>query len=166
MPQACHAPTTPAAPPATAAVPFLPTRRRVGGAILAAACGGVFGAAVVLPDPGEADPVAASPDAELIELCAAIDALQVQADALYVGPGRIADEDARMEALAPIADAQHPMIERMCELRPATLQGHLVRARTYWRWDKDPPEWDSDYFNEAMQGAILRDLAALAELVA
>ncbi len=163
MPQAVHAPNTPVAPLATAAAPFRPTRRGVGGAILAAVCGGAFGAAVVLPDPGEALPVAASPDAELLELCAAIDALQVQVDALYTGATRIEDDNTRDDVLAPITAEQIPMIERMCELRPATLQGHLVRARTYWGWDKDPPHADSPYCNESMQGAILRDLAALAE---
>ena len=143
-----------------------PSRRQLGGATLAALCGVAFAGTVVLPDPGEAFPAAAGPDAELLELCAAIDALQVQADALYVGPGRIENDDVRDDVLAPITGEQVPMIERMCELQPATLQGHLVRARTYWGWDKDPPERDSEYCNEAMQGAILRDLAALAEHVA
>lgn len=138
-----------------------PSRRQlVGGSILAALSGAAFAGAVVLPDRGEAFPASASPDTELLRLCAAIDALQVQADALYTGPGRIEDDNTRDNAMAPITDAQIPLIERMCEIRPATLQGHLARAQTYWGWDKDPPDADSPYCNEAMQGAILRDLAA------
>ncbi|MGI4939282.1 MAG: hypothetical protein ACRYHQ_01715 [Janthinobacterium lividum] len=138
-----------------------PSRRQFGGAILAALCGATFAGAVVLPDPGEAFPAAANPDAELIELCAAIDALQLRFDALCDGPEKIDDDDARMDAVAPITAEQLPLIDRMCEIRPTTLQGHMARARTYWLWDKDPPEADSPYTNEAMQGAILRDLAAL-----
>ncbi|MGI4797363.1 MAG: hypothetical protein ACRYG8_25590 [Janthinobacterium lividum] len=115
----------------------------------------IAGTAVAAPPP------AASPDAELIRLCAAIDALQLRFDALCDGPEKIEDDDARMDAVAPITAEQLPLIERMCEIRPTTLQGHMARARTYWLWDKDPPEADSPYTNEAMQGAILRDLAAL-----
>ncbi len=48
-----------------------PSRRQIGGSILAAACGAAFAVAVVLPDPREAFPVPASPDAVLLRLCAA-----------------------------------------------------------------------------------------------
>ncbi|MGI4799389.1 MAG: hypothetical protein ACRYG8_36205 [Janthinobacterium lividum] len=48
-----------------------PSRRQLGGSILAAACGAAFAGAVLLPDPGEAFPVPASPDAVLLRLCAA-----------------------------------------------------------------------------------------------
>ncbi|MGI4976802.1 MAG: hypothetical protein ACRYG6_07650 [Janthinobacterium lividum] len=163
MSQASHAPTTPAAPPATAALPFRATRRGVGGAILAALTGAAVAGAVVLSDPGEAFPVAASPDDELISLCAECDALQVQVDALWDGVSRIEDDDERDNLQAPLTAQQIPLIERMCETRPTTLQGHVARCRTYHRWDKSPPDVNSPYCNEAMQGAILRDLAALAE---
>ncbi len=171
-----------ATPTITTASLATPSRRHlVGGSILAALSGAAFGAAVVLPDPGEPGAVESlpslasrkgivsvdtlGPDAELLHLCAAIDALQVQADALYTGPGRIEDDNTRDNAMVPITDAQIPLIERICEMRPATLRGHVARARTYWGWDKDPPEADSPYCNEAMQGAILRDLAAAAAAV-
>ncbi len=153
MPQATHTLTTPSL--------ATPSRRHlVGGSILAALSGAAFAGAVVLPDPGKAAPEVVGPDAELLRLCAAIDTLQVQADALYTGPGRIEDDNTRDNAMVPIIDAQIPLIERMCEIRPATLRGHVARAQTYWGWDKDPPDADSPYCNEAMQGAILRDLAA------
>ncbi len=48
-----------------------PSRRQIGGSILAAACGAAFAGAVVLPNPGEAFPAVASPDTSLLRLCAA-----------------------------------------------------------------------------------------------
>ena len=127
----------------------------------------------MLPNPGEAFPEAASPDAELIRLCAECDALQGQVDAIWADrmthlptAEQIAIEGIRDAAQQPLLDQMDLLLDRICELRPATLQGHLVRARTYVRWDKDPPERDSEHRNESLQGAVLRDLAALAELVA
>lgn len=121
------------------------------------ALAGATVAAVAAPLP------ATSPDAELLKLCAAINALQVQVDALWDGVSRIEDDDERDDLQAPLTAQQIPLIERMCEIRPTTLQGHVARCRTYHRWDKSPPDVSSPYCNEAMQGAILRDLAALAE---
>lgn len=43
-----------------------PSRRQLGGSMLAAVCSAAFAGAVVLPDRGEAFPAPASPDAELI----------------------------------------------------------------------------------------------------
>ncbi|MGI4797887.1 MAG: hypothetical protein ACRYG8_28335 [Janthinobacterium lividum] len=48
-----------------------PSRRQFGGATLAALCGVAFAGAIVLPNPGEAFPATASPDAVLLRLCAA-----------------------------------------------------------------------------------------------
>ncbi len=150
-------------------MPFRPTRRGVGGAILAAVCGGAFAGAVVLPDPGEAFPVAASPDAELIRLCAECDALQGQIDALYLPQldhlptlEILAAEDTRTRAVKPIADRQDPLLERICELRATTPQGHIARARTLLQWDKDPIWTHDECWNSQLIGAIVRDLVGEA----
>ena len=63
MPQATHTHTT--------GCVVAPSRRQFGGSVLAAACGAAFAGAVVLPDPGEAFPAPSSPDALLLQLCAA-----------------------------------------------------------------------------------------------
>lgn len=64
MPRATTTPTT--------ASPATPSRRHlVGGSLLAALSGAAFAGAIVLPNPGEAFPVSASPDAVLLRLCAA-----------------------------------------------------------------------------------------------
>jgi hypothetical protein len=170
MPQACHAPTMPAAPLATAASPFTPTRRGIGAATLAALCGGAFGAAVVLPDPGEAFPaLVASPDAELIRLCAECDALQDQIDAMYAVRDEhlshaetLALEKARDIAQEPFMDAQDPLLHRICETRATTPQGHAARARTLLAWDKDPCWTHDGCWNSQLIGAIVRDLVGAA----
>ena len=63
MPKATH--------PHTTGCVVAPSRRQLGGSILAAACGAAFAGAVVLPDQGEAFPAAESPDATLLRLCSA-----------------------------------------------------------------------------------------------
>ena len=165
MPEAIHTHTT--------GCVIAPSRRQFGGATLAALCGAAFAGAVVLPDRGEGFPSAASPDAELIRLCAECDALQGQVDALWRDrmthlptAEQIAIEHVRDAAQQPILAQLDTLLDRVCELQPATLQGHLVRVRTYARWHKDLPGRDSEHRDEALQGAVLRDLAALAELVA
>jgi len=65
MPKAIATPIT-----ASATVPASTRRQVLGGAVLAALTGGAFGAALVLPNPGEAFPSPASPDADLLALCA------------------------------------------------------------------------------------------------
>ncbi len=143
-----------------------PSRRQLGGSFLAAACGAAFAGAVVLPDRSEAFPEAASPDAELIRLCAKCDALQAKMDAFFEGDptrdmtvseARTFDR-ARMVALKPFEDAQDPLLERICELRATTPQGHAARARTLIAWNKDPCWTHDGCWNSQLIGAIVRDL--------
>ncbi|MGI4797509.1 MAG: hypothetical protein ACRYG8_26370 [Janthinobacterium lividum] len=63
MPKATHTHTT--------GCVVAPSRRQLGGSILAAACGAAFAGAVMLPNPGEAFPTPVSPDTVLLRLCAA-----------------------------------------------------------------------------------------------
>lgn len=152
--------------PVTTASPAMPSRRRlIGGSILAATCGAAFAGAVVLPNPGEAFPVAASPDAELIGLCAECDALQARVDAIWADrkthlpvPEQIAIERVRDVEQQPLLNAMDPLLERICEQRATTPQGHAARARTLIAWDKDPCWVDDDCWNSQLIGAIVRDL--------
>ena len=144
-----------------------PSRRQLGGSLLAAACGAAFAGAVVLPDLREA---AENPDAELIRLCAQCDALQAKVDALWAGdrtrgmtPAESsAFERAREIEQEPFYDAQDPLLHRICELRATTPQGQAARVQTLLAWDKDPI-WTHDYcWNSQLIGAIVRDLAGEA----
>lgn len=146
-----------------------PSRRQLGGTILAAACGAAFAGAVVLPDRGEASPAATSPDVELIRLCADCDALQRQIDTHYATPyehlsraGQIARERAIDAAIEPICNQMDPLLQRICELRASTPQGHAARARTLLGWDKDPCWVDDSCWNSQLIGAIVRDLVGEA----
>lgn len=111
-------------------------------------------------------PAPVSPDAELISLCAECDALQAKIDALWEGdPTRSmslaesrAFEKARDIEQRPFADAQDPLLERICELRASTPQSHAARARTLLGWDKDPCWTDDACWNSQLIGAIVRDL--------
>ena len=87
----------------------------------------------------------ASPDAELIGLCAECDALQAQIDAIWADrkthlphAEQVAIEHVRDAAQTPLLDAQDPLLQRICELRASTPQGHAACARTLLGWDKDP----------------------------
>jgi len=115
-------------------------------------------------------PVPASPDAELIRLCAECDALQAKIDTLWQGdPTRgmsLAEartfEKARDLDQQPFHDAQDPLLERICDLRATTPQGYAARARTLIGWDKDPC-WVADgCWNSQLIGAIVRDAAGVA----
>jgi len=145
------------------------SRRQLGASTLAALCGAAFAGAVVLPDPGEALPVAASPDAELIRLCAECDALQGQVDAIWadrmthlINPEQIAIERIRDAAQQPLLEQMDPLLERICEMRATTAQGHAARARTLIAWDKDPCWTHDGCWNSQLLGAIVRDLVAVA----
>ena len=74
MPKATHTHTT--------GCVIAPSRRQIGGSILAALSGAAFAGAVVLPNPGEAFPVAQNPDAILLRLCAAAAEADRQSEAL------------------------------------------------------------------------------------
>ncbi len=123
-----------------------PSRRHlIGGTILAAACGAAFAGAVVLPNPGEAFAVVASPDAELVRLCAECDALQRQIDALFDEEAtplphaqQLVLERARDRVVEPLRVQQDPLLARIVEMRATTLQAHVARARTLAGWDKAP----------------------------
>ena len=159
MSQACHAPTTPAAPPATAALPFTPTRRGIGAATLAALCGGAFGAAVVLPDPSEAFPTPASPDADLLAACAAFDVLERAYRATDFGCTPYTPEDLANDAERDrISAAQWPLIERMTELRATTRAGQVARARSLALWRPELLESGPGDISECLTSAIVRDL--------
>ncbi len=157
-----------------------PTRRRlVGGSLLAAACGAAFAGAVALPDRGETFPAKgiremripsqAGPDAELVRLCAECDALQQQIDDLFdegsdLRPHaeQLALEHDRDQLVEPLCRQQDPLLERICELRATTPQGHSARARTLLGWDKDPCWTHDECWNSQLIGAIVRDLVGAA----
>ncbi len=114
-------------------------------------------------------PLPVSRDAELIRLCAECDALQRRIDALYLPQldhlptsEILAAEGTRTRAVKPIADRQDPLLERICDLRATTPQGHAARARTLVGWDQ-APIWEEDgCWNSQLIGAIVRDLVGAA----
>ncbi len=145
------------------------SRRQIGASTLAALCGAAFAGAVVLPDPGEAFPPPASPDAELIRFCAECDALQGQVDALWAdrmthlsNAEQIAIEHVRDAKQQPFLEQMDPLLERICEMRATTPQGHAARARTLLQWDKNPIWTHDECWNSQLIGAIVRDLVGAA----
>ena len=162
MPKATHTHTT--------GCVVAPSRRHlIGGSILAAACGAAFAGAVVLPNPGEASLAAESPDAKLIGLCAECDALQAKVDALWAdrmthltNAEQIAIEHIRDAAQQPLLEAMDPLLQRICEMRATTRQGHAARARTLIAWEKDPCWTHDGCWNSQLIGAIVRDLVGEA----
>ena len=127
----------------------------------------LLGAGAVLALPGVAAPAGASPgtDADLIAACAEFNVLERQFLALFDGPGRIEDDDEREEPVARIHEAQKPILDRIVRLRATTMNGFLARIRTIMLEDLDlnPNKMAaSQFMNEQLLGAFLRDFADLA----
>jgi len=140
-----------------------PSRRQFGGASLAALCGAAFGAAVVLPDPGEAFPPPASHDAELLATCARFDALErayQRTDFTCVGgtPEDLASDAERSR----IAAAQVPLVERMGEMQAFTRAGQVARARSLALWKPELLNDAPGDFGEVLVAALVRDLIGVA----
>jgi hypothetical protein len=96
-----------------------PSRRQlVGGSILAALSGAAFGAAVVLPDPGEAASALVNPDARLIALCAEFFRVDTSAEA-------VPDDDG----LRLIMDARDDLVQRISAIPAASAAGLQAKAR-------------------------------------
>ena len=104
---------------------------------------------------------APSPDAELLEACAAFDNLE----RAYIAVPRDfwPDTPEQRAALAEqdrIVTAQKPLVDRICALRTVTREGQAARVRSLILWEGDDPTGnvDTGQVNERLLGAILRDL--------
>ncbi len=124
--------------------------------------------AVTEPDGAEPPAQFATPtgeDGELVAACGQFDALQRQVGELFDGPARIEDEAERDVALRPIEAAQDALLDRLCSLRAATLEGHHARAATVALYDPDIlGKIDEGHIVERMVAALLRDLTAETRL--
>ena len=118
------------------------------------------GAAVLAAAPAlMSEATSAHPDAELLAACAAHDELE----RAYLATGfsyecGTPEYDAAEAEQVRISAAQGPYVTRICEARPVTWEGHAARARTLALCDPDLFRRASDYTNEAMLAAIVRDL--------
>ena len=100
-------------------------------------------------------------DAELVALCAEIATLEVQINAIVNVCQTIEEEEADVVA-DPLRDSQKEMIERICAMRATTLAEVAARARALIAWAPDySGKVGSDYLDEKMLGALLRDLTAV-----
>jgi hypothetical protein len=107
-------------------------------------------------------PLGTHPDAELMAACAAFDAAERAYLNFYHGPNVIEDDDEREEAMAPVLDERDRLAQLVCSLRATTLEGYLARVRIVMLEDLelDPAEdAKSDFLNESLLGALIRDLA-------
>lgn len=119
----------------------------------------IFQNAILLAPLGAA--AAKNPDAELIRLCAAFDALEREFHALFIPPPRTrADEIAIELRIDRIFAAQRPLLKRLLKLRATTLAGFIARFRTLRLHDAglNPAEMaGSPMTNDRLLGAFLRD---------
>ena len=125
-----------------------------GGVLLAGAALGVAGAG--------AGADGASPDAELIALCARFDVLQDKIYSYaYEGPDYIHDDDERTLAGEPLFAEQEDLLEEIFEIKAQTFAGFLARAKTYRYYDADRFERDHQgYWDQMMVFALIRDMDA------
>ena len=116
----------------------------------AAALGGA--GAIVSPPP--------SPDAELLAVCDEFDGWErrfLATDFEVAGDdtpeGQAAESEQRR-----CADAQYPLVDRMCELQATTLEGHRARARSLALWDAELFKAGEGDMGRCLTAAIVRDL--------
>jgi hypothetical protein len=126
-------------------------------ATLAAALG-ASAAAIARPIPATA--AGARPDADLIAGCAEYERLYGAFVAAHDGPDAPEDDDELDAIVAPINDRLRWLTDRICEARPATLDGHRARARALACLD---PEALGDFLcadtvDARLTTALLRDL--------
>ncbi len=100
-------------------------------------------------------------DAELIAVCAEFDVIERHINSHYAGGSRnIEDDEERDAAIAPMEEAQAPLLERIIALRATTLDGFMARARTLALWDLDAMRQigPGHYLEDRMLAALLRDM--------
>jgi hypothetical protein len=61
--------------------------------------------------------------------------------------------------LERIANAQEPLVDRICDLHAVTLEGQAARARSYALWDAELMK-PQDHIEGLFTQAIVRDLLA------
>ncbi len=104
------------------------------------------------------------PDGAVIAACAAFNVLERRKLDLIEGPGRIADDDTRDQALGPLAGEQQGYLDRLCRQRATTLAGHQARAISFALWDGgELADRAHAYglFEDRLLAALVRDLAGL-----
>lgn len=92
------------------------------------------------------------PDAELLIVCAEFDASEHRRNAMFD------DDTLTDEANAAIREEQAPLVDRLCELRAATIEGMRARARSLVLYDDAVLERHTVYTNDRLVAAVLRDL--------
>ncbi len=106
------------------------------------------------------------PDAELIHLLAAFDAIEREIEACWARgtAGYILDEDEREAAVAVLEHRQAPLLERALCLHAQTAAGWQARARTLQAWDDKLTAATvanaGEYWGNRMLAALVRDLTA------
>ncbi|MGI4943469.1 MAG: hypothetical protein ACRYHQ_23370, partial [Janthinobacterium lividum] len=100
-----------------------------------------------------APPFAApDPDAALLTVCAAFDAVERRRNAMFD------DDTLTDEANAAIWEEQAPLVDRLCELQAVTIEGMRARARSLALYDDAMMERRTVYTNDRLVAAVLRDL--------
>ncbi len=115
-------------------------------------------------DAARAPPPQSDPDAAVIAACAAFNVLERRRLDLIEEPGRIADDDARDQALGPLAGEQQDYLDRLCRQRATTLAGHQARAISFALWDGGELADRArahGLLEDRLLAALIRDLAGL-----
>jgi hypothetical protein len=102
---------------------------------------------------------APSPDAELLEACAAFEELERAYIAVPgdYAPGSPEEEEADAER-DRITAAQASLVDRICELRAVTREGLAARASSLALWDGELMKDRERDVGERLTAAIVRDL--------
>jgi hypothetical protein len=114
-----------------------------------------------MPEPLPPVIVTAHSDADLLEACAAFDALERASHATFRGQDCGSPEEEAAEAERErFSEAQEPLVARICELEAITREGMAARARSLALWDGELMKPDRAYTGDRLTAAIIRDLLA------
>ena len=100
-----------------------------------------------------------SPDAELLQTCAAFDEMERASLATFQGqePGSPEETAAEMER-ERLSETQEPLVDRIGELEAITREGMAARARSLALWDAELMKPDRCFIGDRLTAAIVRDL--------
>ncbi len=122
-------------------------------------------AALALSGAAAAAPAPANPDAELIALCAQLDALEYEflATNFSAMPNTLEGDHAEAEQ-DRIADAQAPIVDAICARPPQTPAGAVAVAHSLALWDAElfREGGPGRYTNERLVLTLVRGLTGRA----
>lgn len=139
--------------------PVRPSRRQLLASAGASALAGIAAVTIAMPEL-----LAADPDAEMMAVAAEVDRIHAEAEA-YVRAASIdlkggtPECEAVEEEFARRLQVANHLIDDLIDMHPQTMAGHRARAKAFITFDGGNKMNKSQYRDDCLLAAIIRDLA-------